>query len=348
METDFFTVQNLKQRLDKKSIFEILRLSYPLLKEENIDDNPLSYTLIGNYDDRLKKESDDSAEKIVSDYVLDSETRIVDDKKINELIHSMSYSDLMYLNDLIDVTLYQGKSTTIGKNKEVNYLGTILKTNHLTESGKPYIYYDYDNMMKELLNMIKLEVHLRHSKVVLEKYGIDNFEDLTYDDFSDIMTFMAIEGSDEKYSSDEYRDTEFSRLFYSLSNIITDYDGYSLNYDLKHINFNKLSSDKLAELYKVLDLSLNLLKYGDRDLDYSAFMLIRNSDVVIDIQRLDEAMSICEKNSSDVIKNVFKVVVNKINERNNRFDIRKQIRKSTKEMHENMIQEISDSKILRK
>lgn len=318
MDVDFYTMKYFDNKFNTKNFFEIQRLAYPFFERELPSDNNIVYTLLSNYTDRLDEVDDDSIEKLIDTFLNTGSKYIMNDKSIENALRNISYNNLIYLNDLIEVSIFEGKYSKVSKKVKYNYYGSDFETDIITEDGLPYAHFEYDNILKDFLKMINLEINFRFARAILFKYDYYNLHDFSYDDFVNLMTSIVI-----KSNSVQEQNSDYSRLFKAVSNILDIYNYYSLDLHIENIDLRKLSKEKLNEINSAIDIALQLLQYGDNDLAFSSFMLIRNSDVVIDIQRLDEAISICENNDLNTIKNFKNSITNEIiNRRDNAFSFK--------------------------
>lgn len=301
---DFYTLEIFKNKLGKLSFLEVQRLAFPLIDINWL--STLSSIVLDEYNTRLYDE----------EVKYSSIDNLISSAENNNGLDTFSYEDLKYLKTVIESVVYYGKVQKVPKSFFSDYLGTSLLCDYIKEDGSSYIHYEYDQKLMHLNSLIKKELNRRYCKKTLKKYGINNFDDMSYDDIEMLITSMAYIGNFKnynlKFNAQEIKNTRFSKLFNGLYKILEDMDRYILPNDLNMVDYKKIKQDKLKRLQYILDLSLNL---SNEDTLLYVKNLIDTSDVVINIEDLNEAFIVCESNNNEDIVNSIKNVQEELSSR---------------------------------
>lgn len=308
MELDFYSLEKLKKKIKVLSFLEIQRLAEPII---DIDEqSQLSSIIIDEYYFRIDKmnlKNDDTS--------IDGLIRSL--KEDENSFNSFTDGDINYLMTIISNVVCNGE-VIISDILPINYFGNIIKCKYFMEDGTPYIHYEYDKKLKVLNTILKKEANRRFCKKSLEKYGINHFNEMTYDDINDLLTSMAVVGNYKNdifnFDESDILKSDYSKLFNGLYVLLNDMDNYKIPNDLKKVNYKNLCFDKLKKLEIILDLALDL---SIEDSLESVRNLIDSSDIVIDISDLYEAFNVCAFNNNEVIMSAAKELHDEIE---NRYD----------------------------
>ena len=299
---DFYTLEYLKNKMKKLSFLEVQRLAYPLFDVDCL--STLSSVILDEYNSRLYEKNLQHEDASIENLILSVEK--------NNGFECFSYEDLQYLKTVIKSVVYYGKVQKVPESFLIDYLGTMIECAYIKENNSGYLHYEYDQKLVHLNELIKKELNKRYCKKTLKKYGIDNFDNMSYDDIENLINSMAYTCS---INIDKIKNTKFSKLFKGLLEILGDMDEYMLPCDLNAVNYKKIKFDRLKRLQCVLDLSLNL---STED----ALLYIKNSidtsDVVINVEDLNEAFIVCENNSNEDIDRALKNVQSELSSRKNK------------------------------
>ncbi|MBR2840904.1 MAG: hypothetical protein IKF01_03425 [Bacilli bacterium] len=313
MELDFYSLEKFKKKLRKLSFLELQRLVDPIIDLN--EQSQISSVILDEYYFRMEK-MDLSIDNISIDDLIRS---LKEDK---DTFNSFTDSDINYLTITISNVIYRG-NVYVSDSLPANYLGTRIKCKYYMEDGKPYIHYDYDKKLKFLNELLKKEENRRFCRKSLEKYGINYFDEMTYEDISDLITSMAFIGNCENanynFDEEDVFKTDYYKLFNGLCKILNNMDNYRIPNDLKKVDYNNLCFDKLKRLEVIFDLALDL---SIEDSLESVKNIIDSSHMVVDISELNEAFNVCAFNGNDVIMRAAKELHDEIENRYNRCFIK--------------------------
>lgn len=288
---DYYTIERLKNEIEKTDFLKIQRAIYPILKDDKQDGNMLSKLLVENYFVRLVKNGIDVKNFDIdrwlcecSDERLDEFARLVNPDISVSLFDKYSYNEMLYTQDKINTSIRHGQTITSDKKVLVDYLGGKFYTNKFQtdthdDKIKPYIHYDYDSKMFHLLKVIKEKADVKFVSDEMKRYGLDNFDELNYDQISTLLTTILSNGNDQ-----------IGPLISKMYEVLKVYDKKSIHYNLSNLELKYLSNDKLNRLYKVLKLAImddetfdSMYVQSEIDLDladvYDSSMLRHFNDV---------------------------------------------------------------------
>ncbi len=308
---DFYTTENLKNRINKINFLELQRVIYPILSEDKMDGNSVSKLLVENYYTRLMRNEIDiqnfDIDKWLSECAsdrLDQFVRIVNSGIISKSFDDYDYNDIKYTMREINRSINHSYIFTTPDKVIVDYLGSKFQTSTFSsnlrdDNATPYIHYNYDNKIKHILSVLGEKADIRYVSEFLSKYGLDNFEELSYSDIDTLLTAIISRWDFENVSSE---------LIVKISNILKAYDKKDVYYSLDKLDLKYLSDDKLRRLCRALDLSLKLM-------DEAAFRLMYESEIDVDLCDMYNANALNLMNDEDTISNAYNLVCEEIQSR---------------------------------
>ena len=303
---DYYTIENLKKTIRKSDFLKIQRAVYPIISEGKADVNLISQLLIENYFERLIKNG-------ITIKNIDVWLNSCDNENLDTFIHLInpdissksfdeySYNEMSYTVHKISNSIYNGFSFQADKDIETYYLGNKFYVKNFIEDDKgdltPYVHYNYDKKMYTILSNLREKANIKYVSDELRKYGIDNFESLSYEEISTLL-FAILKKNNYGI--------KFDTLIVKMYDVLKYYDKKMTSYDLNKLELRYLSGEKLERLCRILFLAS--MKANELHSMYE-------SEIDMNIADMYEASVLKNMNEENAIINAYNMVRDEIRKR---------------------------------
>jgi len=281
---DYYTIQNLKKAISELDFLILQRAIYPTLKDDSNELNLMQNLATCNYFERLTNEGID-----VNDFDIDDWLDECLNEKIDEFVHLVNPK-----NSFKSFDEYSAEDVA-------NTYKKILRSMYYERNtkNKEKILYDYQVKMCDILNFFEEKKVISFLNHELNRCGLDNFDDLSYDQISTLL--VAIMNKDDF----NVHDAILIRDMYRLLQI---YDAKDLNYRLDNLELKYLNNEKLGRLNKILRLA---------SMDEASFELLYESEIDIEYVDLYESDILRAVNDDDTILKAYNLTTTEISKRRN-------------------------------
>lgn len=308
MDLDYYSLEYFKNKIKNLSFLEVQRLAYPIINLSK--QSQLSSIILDEFYLRVESE-----QRSVNEVSIDTLLKSI--KNNEKILKNFTEDDLKYLITIIESVVYYGKTTRNIDKKMVNYFGVSVECDSYMENGEPYIHYEYDKSLNELVYFFKKELNKQMCSNYLKKYGIDNFEDMNHDDIEKLITSMASIGNINNYNYefnlDVIKHTMYSKVFNGLYEILDDMNNYKIPFEVSDINLKNLDCKKIRTVQNILYLSI---KFSAGQDEFITLLNNMNEEPgEISKEEIEIALSICHNNSyNDIetsIENIKQELINR-------------------------------------
>lgn len=305
---DYYTIESLKRIISKLDFLKLQRAAYPIITEGKIDDNFVTQLITEHFFERLM---DNGISISHIDTWLDSCTKENLDVFLNLVNPDISYRsfDEYSYNELLDIinkisnSVYNGMQTVLDESVETVYLGSRLRVNNMMVDDRgnfeAYVHYNYDRKAYQIVNFLKEKADVKYIFEYFQKYGLENFEDLSYEDISVLL--LAI------LNNSSY-DTKLDNLVIKMKELLKTYDKKRMPYVISELELKYLSNKRMECLCKVLYLA---------NMTDNEVITFFDSEIDIDLTEMYMATVINLMNEGDTIKNAYDLVCEEKNRRRN-------------------------------